>query len=197
MAIQFFWGFYHIHDSICDTLYASFNKFCSWRSKIFFYFVTINYFAMIAMWTFFLMLCEIVLIYWQSFCKGQWNIYSKYITGFSMLFIYINTYVCIIYTYIFIIYIYIYTIYIYIYMHIYIYIYIYAYIYASLPRHAIVRISHPRSRDSQGQETFSAPSANKQTCNYDMCWNHHISQSPICKFSKTCHSQTTLSSEWR
>ena len=32
---------------------------------------------------------------------------------------------------------------------------------------AIVRLPHPRSGDSQGQETFLAPSADKQTCNYD------------------------------
>ena len=30
---------------------------------------------------------------------------------------------------------------------------------------AIVRLPHPESRDSQGQETFLAPSADKQTCN--------------------------------
>ena len=32
---------------------------------------------------------------------------------------------------------------------------------------AIVRLPHPRSGDSQGQETFLAPSADKQTRNYD------------------------------
>ena len=31
----------------------------------------------------------------------------------------------------------------------------------------IVRLPHPRSGDSQGQETFLAPSADKQTRNYD------------------------------
>ena len=31
----------------------------------------------------------------------------------------------------------------------------------------IVRLPHPPSGDSQGQETFSAPSADKQTRNYD------------------------------
>ena len=30
-----------------------------------------------------------------------------------------------------------------------------------------VRLPHPRSGDSQDQETFSAPSADKQTRNYD------------------------------
>ena len=32
---------------------------------------------------------------------------------------------------------------------------------------AIVRLPHPQSGDSQGQETFLAPSADKQTRNYD------------------------------
>ena len=41
------------------------------------------------------------------------------------------------------------------------YIYIYIYIYA------IVVLSYPRSVDSQGQETFLAPPADKQTRNYD------------------------------
>ena len=31
----------------------------------------------------------------------------------------------------------------------------------------IVRLSHPRSGDSQVQKTFLAPSADKQTRNYD------------------------------
>ena len=42
----------------------------------------------------------------------------------------------------------------------------------------IVRVPHPRSGDSQGQETFLAPSADKQTRNYDIeCSNHHPSLS--------------------
>ena len=41
------------------------------------------------------------------------------------------------------------------------------YIYAVLPKNVIVRPPHPRIGDSQGQETFLAPSADKQTCNYD------------------------------
>ena len=40
-------------------------------------------------------------------------------------------------------------------------------IYTNLPVDAIVRLPHPRSRDSQGQETFLAPSADKQTRSYD------------------------------
>ena len=48
----------------------------------------------------------------------------------------------------------------------------------NLPVNAIVRLPHPRSGDSQGQETFLAPSADKQTRNYDTeCLNHHPSQS--------------------
>ena len=47
------------------------------------------------------------------------------------------------------------------------YIYIYIYIYTNLPVNAIVRLPHPQSGDSQGQETFLAPSADKQTRNYD------------------------------
>ena len=39
---------------------------------------------------------------------------------------------------------------------------------------AIIRLPHPRNRDSQGQETFLAPSADNQTNNYDAeCSNHH------------------------
>ena len=37
----------------------------------------------------------------------------------------------------------------------------------NLPRNVIVRLPHPRSGDSQGQETILAPSADKQTRNYD------------------------------
>ena len=37
------------------------------------------------------------------------------------------------------------------------------YIYADLPRNAIVRLSHPRSGDRQGQETFLAAPAYEQT----------------------------------
>ena len=40
------------------------------------------------------------------------------------------------------------------------------YIHTNLPVNAIVRLPHPRSRDSQGQETFLAPSADRETRNY-------------------------------
>ena len=41
------------------------------------------------------------------------------------------------------------------------------YIYTNLLVNDIGRLPHPRSGDSQGQETFLAPSADKQTRNYD------------------------------
>ena len=93
--------------------------------------------------------------------------------------------------YIYIIYIYINNIYIYIYIYtgiyksfnrlnkiyiyiIYIYIYIYIYIIYTYIYNAIVRLTHSRSGDSQGQETFFAPSTEKDTRNYDTeCSNHN------------------------
>ena len=60
------------------------------------------------------------------------------------------------------------------YIYWYIYIYIYIYIYTNIPVNAMVRLPHPRSGNSQGQETFLAPCANKQTRNYDIeCSNRH------------------------
>ena len=41
------------------------------------------------------------------------------------------------------------------------------YIYTDLPVNAIIRLPHPRSGDSQGQEMFLTPSADRQTRNYD------------------------------
>ena len=43
----------------------------------------------------------------------------------------------------------------------YIYIYIYTYISTNLPVNVIVRLSHPRNGDSEGQETFLALSPDK------------------------------------
>ena len=43
----------------------------------------------------------------------------------------------------------------------------YMYIYTNLQTNAIVRLPHPRSGDSQCEETFLAPSADKQIRNYD------------------------------
>ena len=40
-------------------------------------------------------------------------------------------------------------------------IYGFVYIYTNLPVNVIVRLLHPLSRDSQGQEKFLAPSADK------------------------------------
>ena len=55
-------------------------------------------------------------------------------------------------------------------------IYIYIYMYTNLPVNAIVALPYPRRGDSQGQETFLTPSANRQTRNYDTeCSNHHPS----------------------
>ena len=60
------------------------------------------------------------------------------------------------------------------------YIYIYIYIYTNLPVNVIVRLPHPRSKDSQDQERFLAPSAGKQTHNYDTeRSNHHPSLSTL------------------
>ena len=62
-------------------------------------------------------------------------------------------------------------------MYIYIYIYI---LYTNLPVDVIVRLLHPRSGHSQGQETFLASSADKQTRNYHIeCSNHHPSLSTL------------------
>ena len=65
-------------------------------------------------------------------------------------------------------YIYTYIIYIYIYIYIYnVYICVNIYIYTHKFTSKCHRLPHPRSGDSQGQETFLVPSANKQTCNYE------------------------------
>ena len=54
------------------------------------------------------------------------------------------------------------------------------YIHTNLPVNAIVRLPHPWSEDSQDQETFLAPTADKQTCNHDTeCSNHHPSLSTL------------------
>ena len=53
-------------------------------------------------------------------------------------------------------------------------------IYTNLPVNVTARLPHPRSRDNQGQETFLAPSTDKQTRNYDIeCSNHHPSLSTL------------------
>ena len=47
-------------------------------------------------------------------------------------------------------------------------------IYTNLPMDVIVRLNHRWSGDIQGHEMFSAPSADKETRNYDIeCSNHH------------------------
>ena len=69
-------------------------------------------------------------------------------------------------------------IYVYIYIYIYKYIYIYIYVYPNLPRNVIGRLFRARSRNSQDQKTFLAPSADKETRNhFKECSKHHLSQS--------------------
>ena len=55
-------------------------------------------------------------------------------------------------------------------------------IYKNLQMDVIVRLNHRRIWDIQGQEMFSAPSADKKTRNYDIvCSNHHPSLSTLCE----------------
>ena len=80
-------------------------------------------------------------------------------------------------------------------------------IYTNLPGNAIVRLPHPRSGDTLDQETFLAPFADKQTCNYDtrvlkpqsLRINNKVNGiepkqdemvSHIYKYTSKCHSQT-------
>ena len=52
--------------------------------------------------------------------------------------------------------------------------------YTNLPVNVIVRLPNPWSGDSQGQETFLAPTADKQARNYDTeCSNYHPSPSTL------------------
>ena len=41
------------------------------------------------------------------------------------------------------------------------------YLYVFIQLNVVARLSHPRSGDSQGQETFLIPSADNQIHNYD------------------------------
>ena len=53
-------------------------------------------------------------------------------------------------------------------------------IYRNLPVNVRFRLPHLRIRDSEGQETFLAPSSDKQARDHDMeCWNHHPSLSTL------------------
>ena len=59
--------------------------------------------------------------------------------------------------------------------------------YTNLAVNAIVRLPHPWSGDSQGQETFLAPSADKQIPNFDIeCSNHHLSLSTLRSKGLSC-----------
>ena len=72
-------------------------------------------------------------------------------------------------------------------MYMQIYMYMYLHIYANLPVNVIVKLPHPRSGDSQGQETFLAPSVDKHTRNYDTeCSNHHLPQSILRSKGLSC-----------
>ena len=53
-------------------------------------------------------------------------------------------------------------------------------IYTNLPVDVIFRLPHPQCGDSQGQQTFLAPSPDKETRNYAIeCSNHHPSLSTL------------------
>ena len=86
-------------------------------------------------------------------------------------------------------------------------------IYTNFAVDDIVRLAHPRSGDSQGQDRFLATSADKSTCKYDI----ECSKPPsltinpkgkdielkqdemvihIYKFTSGCHSQSTPPQEW-
>ena len=53
-------------------------------------------------------------------------------------------------------------------------------LHTNLPVDVIVRLPHPRTRDSQNQETFLPPSADKKTRNYHIeCSNYHPSLSTL------------------
>ena len=85
-------------------------------------------------------------------------------------------------------------------------------IYTNLPVDVVMRLCLLRIGNNQGQETFLAPSADRQLRNSDIeCSNHHppistlrlkgLSRSKMKslaiykKFTNGCHSQTTPSSE--
>ena len=58
--------------------------------------------------------------------------------------------------------------------------YLYIYISTNFPVSDIVELPHPRSGESQCQETFLVPSADKQTHNHDTeSSNHHQSLSTL------------------
>ena len=59
--------------------------------------------------------------------------------------------------------------------------------YTNLPVSDLVRLPHPWNGDNQGQEMFLAPSADKQTCNYDTEYsNHHPSLSTLRSMGLSC-----------
>ena len=65
-------------------------------------------------------------------------------------------------------------------------------IYTNLPMDVIVRIPHRRSWNSQGQEPFLAPSANKQTRNYHIECSYHNPSLSILKPNGLSRSKMIL-----
>ena len=65
-------------------------------------------------------------------------------------------------------------------------------IYTNLPVNVIVRLSHPRSGESQCQKRFLAPSANKQTHNHDIEWSNHHSSLSSLRPKGLCRSKIQL-----
>ena len=60
-------------------------------------------------------------------------------------------------------------------------------IHTNLPSNGMVRLSHPPSGDSLGQETLLVPSADKQTCKFDTeCSKHSSSLSALRSKGLSC-----------
>ena len=64
-------------------------------------------------------------------------------------------------------------------------------IYTNLLMDVIVRLPHPRNGHSQGQKTFSAPSADKQTRNYDIEGSNHYPSLSTLRPKGLSHSKIT------
>ena len=65
-------------------------------------------------------------------------------------------------------------------------------IYTNLPVNVIVRLSHPRRGESQCQQRFLAPSANKQTHNHNIEWSNHHSSLSSLRPKGLCRSKIQL-----
>ena len=129
-------------------------------------------------------MCIYILIY--IYTHNIYIIYIVYTHNIYIIYIYIYILICI-YKYT-LMYISILSIYLSIYI---LYVYLYIYLYINWPVNVIVKLSHPRSGDSQGHETFLVPSADKQTRNYDTeCSNQH-------PFSSTLRSKGLIRSKMK